>query len=121
MLASTGFGGEVKVWTKVDEEEEGKGGHWKELGRLPVEGKTGEVWAISLGGDGRYLATISYDGRICVWDLAAGPGNWVKAREYETKGSFGCCVAMVCSHSSTSTLPNRQKEEKKTVCLDLSA
>ncbi|TID12724.1 WD40 repeat-like protein [Venturia nashicola] len=93
-FASAGFGGEVKVWKKVGEDEEGKGGQWEELGKLPVEGRTGEVWAISLGGDGRYLATSSYNGRICVWDLVAGPGNWVKAREYETKGSFGCCVAM---------------------------
>ena len=96
VLASAGFGGEVKIWTKVTEDEQGKGGQWDELGKLPVEGKVGEVWAISLGGDGRYLATSSYDGRICVWDLSPGPGGWVKAREYETKGSFGVCVAMVC-------------------------
>lgn len=102
VFASAGFGGEVKVWTKVGEDEEGKGGQWEELGKLPVEGKTGEVWAISLVGDGRYLATSSYDGRICVWDLSPVPGNWVKARDYETKGSFGCSVAMVCIifHSS---------------------
>lgn len=97
VLASAGFGGEVKIWKKVGDDEEGQGGEWGELGKLPVEEKTGEVWGISLGGDGRYLATSSYDGRVCVWDLSLGPGAWVKARVYETKGSFGCCVAMVCS------------------------
>jgi superkiller protein 8 len=95
VVASAGFGGEVKIWSYTGEDE--KEGQWEELGKLPVEGKVGEVWAINLGGDGRYLATSSYDGRICVWDLAPGPGNWVKAREYETKGSFGVSVAMVSS------------------------
>jgi superkiller protein 8 len=97
VLASAGFGGEVKIWTLVGADEEGKSEQYEELGKLPVAGQTGEVWAISLSEDGRYLASSSYDGRICVWDLSPGPGGWVKAREYETKGSFGSCVAIVSS------------------------
>jgi len=94
VFASAGFGGEVKIWTCANESEDVKDGQWKELGKLPVDGKIGEIWAISLGGDGRYLATSAYDGRIGVWDLSPGPGSWTKVREYETKGSFGVCVAM---------------------------
>lgn len=41
--------------------------------------------------DGQFLASTTYDGRICVWDLVGGRK---KIREYETKGSFGMCIDM---------------------------
>jgi superkiller protein 8 len=90
VAASAGFGGEIKVWS-CDSEGSGE---WSETGKLPIEKSAGEAWAISLDAEGRYLATSSYDGRIGVWDLLSGSEEWTKAREYETKGSFGLCVAM---------------------------
>lgn len=71
-------------------------------GELAGEGgkklKPGEVWAVALSEEGRYLAGTSCDGKIGVWDLVAGGekgGEIRKIREYETKGSFGLCVDMV--------------------------
>lgn len=67
--------------------------------------KAGEIWAIALSEDGRYLAGSTYNGRINVWDAATltsgEKGGAVKIREYETKGSFGMSVALV----STSPFP----------------
>lgn len=63
----------------------------------------GEVWAIALDADGRYLATSSYDGRVAVWDLSTGPEAWTKVREYETKGSFGLAVAMSADQKYTAS------------------
>lgn len=60
--------------------------------------KAGEIWAIALSEDGRYLAGTTYDGRVNVWDtamLAEGGGNVEKIREYETKGSFGMSIDLV--------------------------
>lgn len=92
ILASAGFGGDVRIWRRP---AEGEGGEYADLGKLPLDPKTaGEVWALSLDAEGRYLATSSYDGRVGVWDLAPAPENWTKVREYETKGSFGLCVAV---------------------------
>lgn len=54
--------------------------------------KAGEVWAIALSRDGQYLASTSFDGRVNVWDDLA---NGAKLREFETKGSFGMCIALV--------------------------
>ncbi|KAI9780851.1 MAG: superkiller [Geoglossum umbratile] len=85
--ASAGFGGEAKIWSFGD--ADGNTG-WREEGRVVVDGnKAGELWAIALSEDGQYLASTTYDGRINVWDTAAGR---VKIREYETKGSFGMCI-----------------------------
>ncbi|KIW05238.1 uncharacterized protein PV09_03775 [Verruconis gallopava] len=94
VAASAGFGGEVKIWRCEVSEEGVVTGKWAELGKLPLEPKAGEAWALSLDEDGRYLASSSYDGRIGVWDLSLGPDAWAKVREYETKGSFGLCVAI---------------------------
>lgn len=55
--------------------------------------KAGEIWAIALSEDGQYLASTSIDGRINVWDNLA---NRNKIREFETKGSFGMSVDLVC-------------------------
>ena len=61
-------------------------------GKTADGNKAGEVWAIALSEDGQYLASMTFDGRINVWDnLAAGR----KIREYETKGSFGMAVDLV--------------------------
>jgi len=61
---------------------------------LSVEGnKAGELWAISLSEDGKYLASTTYDGRINVWDLSA---DRQKIREFDTKGSYGMCIDLVC-------------------------
>ncbi len=55
--------------------------------------KAGEIWAIALSEDGQYLAATSMNGRINVWDNLA---NRAKIREFETKGSFGLCIDLVC-------------------------
>lgn len=60
--------------------------------------KAGEVWAVALSEEGRFLAGTSYDGRVGVWDLLSEGRK--KVREYETKGSFGLCVNMVRLHRS---------------------
>lgn len=57
--------------------------------------KAGEIWAIALSEDGQYLASMTYDGRINVWDNLA---QRQKIREYETKGSFGMCIDLVGSY-----------------------
>lgn len=55
-------------------------------------GKTSNVWAVALSEDGQYLAGVSQNGHIKVWDLNA---NGEQIRDYETKGSFGICLDMV--------------------------
>lgn len=52
-----------------------------------------EVWAIALSDDGQTLAGTTHDGHIKVWDLSA---NGEEIRDFETKGSFGTCIDMVC-------------------------
>ena len=85
--ASVGFGGEAKIW-RYDE------GMWNEDGEIAEAPKAGEVWAVTLSAEGRYLAGTTYNGRINVWDLEHGRQ---KFREYETKGSFGMCIDLVSS------------------------
>ena len=53
-----------------------------------------DIWAIALSEDGQYLAGVTQDGHIKVWDLAA---NGEEIRDYETKGSFGTCIDLVRS------------------------
>ena len=59
--------------------------------------KAGEVWALALSGDGQYLVSTTYDGRINVWDTAS---RGEKIRQYDTKGSFGMCIDLVSSLDS---------------------
>ncbi|KAL1302124.1 hypothetical protein AAFC00_002558 [Neodothiora populina] len=91
--ASAGFGGEVKVWG-LDEEQQ----QWSEKGTIVDDMKSGEIWAIALSQDGRYLAGTTYDGRVNVWDMATltseNKEGAAKIREFETKGSFGMSVAL---------------------------
>ena len=61
--------------------------------------KAGEIWAIALSDDGKYLAGTTYDGRVNVWDtdsLTSSDGTASKIREYETKGSYGMSIDLVC-------------------------
>jgi len=94
VAASAGFGGQVKVWELQEEEKQ-----WHEKGTITDNVKAGEIWAIALSEDGRYLAGTTYDGRVNVWDvttLASGNSQGPeKIREYETKGSFGMSIALV--------------------------
>lgn len=50
------------------------------------------VWAVALSEDGQYLAGVSQDGHIGVWDLKA---DGAQIRDHETKGSFGTCIDLV--------------------------
>jgi len=98
---SVGFGGETKMWRfrKVDENAAVGTGAWEEAGKIAAgvgsdkakDGAgVGEIWAVALSADGRYLAAGAYDGKVRVWDL--GAEQWPCVREYETKGSFGMSV-----------------------------
>lgn len=50
------------------------------------------VWAVALSEDGQYLAGVSQDGHVGVWDLSA---DGSQIRDHETKGSFGTCIDLV--------------------------
>lgn len=50
------------------------------------------VWAVAMSEDGQYLAGVSKDGRVGVWDLNA---DGAQIRDHETKGSFGTCIDLV--------------------------
>ncbi|KAI9706286.1 MAG: superkiller [Bogoriella megaspora] len=89
--ASVGFDGEVKIWKPREN------GEWEYEGSISDGNKAGELWAIALSEDGRYLASTAYDGRINVWDVGA---ERVKIREYETKGSFGMCIDLLLTRKS---------------------
>ncbi|KAI4162566.1 MAG: hypothetical protein LQ342_003797 [Letrouitia transgressa] len=78
VIASAGFSGEVLLWKQDND-------RWTEMDG----NKAGEIWAIALSSDGRYLAATSVDGRINVWDNLS---DQTKIREYETKGSFGMSI-----------------------------
>ncbi|KAM7219778.1 WD40-repeat-containing domain protein [Rhypophila decipiens] len=76
--ASVGFGEEIKVWTNTNSE-------WSlsfEISPSKEKG-TGDVWAVALSEDQKYLAATTSDGRIHVWDLAAKE----KVQSYETGAS----------------------------------
>ncbi|KAF6803429.1 meiotic recombination protein ski8 [Colletotrichum sojae] len=90
VAASAGFAGELKVWV-VDKDTS----EWKLHSEVSDKNsKAGEVWAIALSEDGKFLAGTTYDGRINVWDI--GEEGTPKIREYETgspgSGSFGMSV-----------------------------
>lgn len=42
--------------------------------------------------DGQFLAGTTHDGKIIVWDVSGETAKVVQ--QYETKGSFGLCVAL---------------------------
>ncbi|KAJ5901337.1 hypothetical protein N7504_007330 [Penicillium tannophilum] len=79
---SAGFAGDIKVWSCQD-------GHWSADETSSASLANVRVWAVALAEDGQYLAGVSQDGRVGVWDLGA---NGVQIRDHETKGSFGTCI-----------------------------
>ena len=109
--ASAGFGGECKIWRNTTNLKPGEApneelgnAQWELAGKIEKGMKAGELWAVALSSDGRYLAASAYDGKISVWDLLSNPNDvasgknakaqYEKVREYETKGSFGLVVAL---------------------------
>jgi WD40 repeat protein len=61
--------------------------------------KAGEHWALAISPEGKFLATTTHDGRVNVYDTSK-INEEVKAAQtlaqFETKGSFGTCVDIVC-------------------------
>lgn len=73
---------------------------WSEVGSIPsVKKKAGELWAVALDTDGRYLVGTTADGRVNVWELnedgASGKVTALKFAEWETRGGFGLAVDVV--------------------------
>ncbi|GAT29149.1 WD domain protein [Aspergillus luchuensis] len=59
-------------------------GVWaKDEGASVNKATPADVWAIALSEDGQYLAGVTQDGHIKVWDLDT---NGEEIRDYETKG-----------------------------------
>ncbi|ODM21701.1 hypothetical protein SI65_02545 [Aspergillus cristatus] len=81
---SVGFGGEIQIWVCRD-------GTWSKDDAGPGIADSGEVWAVALSENGQFLAGVSQDGHIKVWDLNA---SGEQIQDYETKGSFGTCLDM---------------------------
>ncbi|KAJ5761893.1 Meiotic recombination protein Ski8/Rec14 [Penicillium nucicola] len=79
---SAGFDGKIKAWSCQD-------GYWAADQQLIADLKAVDLWAIALTEDGQYLAGVTKDGRVNVFDLAAGG---TQIRNHETKGSFGYCI-----------------------------
>lgn len=102
-LVSVGFGGEAKIWCFID-------GIWKNVGVIPAVKKAGELWAIALDEEGKFLVGTTYDGRVNVWELQGQidekSGNeQLKANSFatwETRGGYGLAVDVVSSIPSMS-------------------
>jgi superkiller protein 8 len=121
VAVSAGFAGEARVWRRAA----AAGAGWRAAGALAAprpsaaapspspaaaasgspprgEAPIGDVWAVAVSARGEYAATTAADGRVRVWDLRGGEGAGAEkveapvVREYETRGSFGMCVDMVC-------------------------
>jgi superkiller protein 8 len=95
IAASAGFGGEVKIWGISEDTLE-----WHEEGQIVDSIKPGEIWALALNEDGRYLASTTVAGRVNVWDLA---NERKRISQFETKGSFGMCIDMSRDGKYTAT------------------
>ncbi|KAF2720774.1 WD40 repeat-like protein [Polychaeton citri CBS 116435] len=90
--ATSGFGGEVKLWS-LDAES----GVWTAKGELvPEDRKNTDTWALALTESGQYMACTSHDGRIRVYDVSSiAPTNDAPTAlitTYETKGSFALAI-----------------------------
>ncbi|EYE92560.1 SKI complex subunit WD repeat protein SKI8 [Aspergillus ruber CBS 135680] len=81
---SVGFGGELQIWACRD-------GTWSKNDAGSGITGSGEVWAVALSENGQFLAGVSQDGHIKVWDLNV---SGEQIQDYETKGSFGTCLDM---------------------------
>lgn len=114
VLASAGFDGVAKIWLFRE-------GVWEyacEVVPSPPPAKTdgasaggkgrkksvaGELWAVALDVEGRYLAATTYDGRVNVWEVGSVVDEKTGTQEakarwftgWETKGSFGLAVDLV--------------------------
>ncbi|KAI6381452.1 hypothetical protein MCOR25_001148 [Pyricularia grisea] len=91
VLASAGFGHEVKVWVQQD----GSSGEWKEHGTVSPWGSgpsAAKVWAVALNGDEQFLACSSEVGKVAVWDIPAGRAVHLYETASEGQGSFGMSV-----------------------------
>ncbi|KAB8542128.1 hypothetical protein FH972_025591 [Carpinus fangiana] len=97
---SIGFGGDIKIWANETllAADPAAGAPdadavWAEEQGAPLQDieQAGEVWAIALSADARYLAATAHDGRVSVWDLA-NPAARAKIATWATKGSFGQSV-----------------------------
>ncbi|KAL5334063.1 WD40-repeat-containing domain protein [Aspergillus crustosus] len=78
LAVSVGFGGEVIIWESLD-------GSWSKTKDVAL----GDIWAVALSTDGRYLAATTQSGHIKAWNLNA---NEEEIRDHETKGGFGTCI-----------------------------
>ncbi|TLD25375.1 hypothetical protein PspLS_05984 [Pyricularia sp. CBS 133598] len=90
VLASAGFGHEVKVWVQQD-----GSGEWKEHGTVSPWGSgpsAAKVWAVALNGDEQFLACSSEAGKVAVWDIPAGRAVHMYETASEGQGSFGMSV-----------------------------
>lgn len=102
VAASVGFGGDVKIWRS----DPATGDFALDFEITPAEAKRkggGDVWAIALDGEEKYLACTTHDGRIHVWDLESRE----LVQTYETggagAGSFGLCVDLSANGKLTAT------------------
>lgn len=83
VAASVGFGGEIKIWRRKNDNGNTEWEHWWEI--APTKTSGGDVWAIALSADENYLACTTSDGRIHVWDLSSRE----RIQTYETGSSTG--------------------------------
>lgn len=82
VVASVGFGGEIKLWRRKEGGDAGWELWWDVA---PTKANGGDVWAIALSADENYLACTTSDGRIHVWDLASRE----RIQTYETGSTTG--------------------------------
>lgn len=70
---------------------------------IPAAKKAGELWAVALDGEGKFLVGTTYDGSVNVWELASqidekSGDEKVTANSFanwETRGGFGLAVDVV--------------------------
>lgn len=98
-LVSVGFEGSAKIWRYTS-------GAWSEAGEIQAAKKAGELWAVCLDTEGRFLVGTTSDGRVNVWEVITGDGNSATAKkfaEWETRGTFGLAVDISPDNKLTAT------------------
>ncbi|KAK4120913.1 putative antiviral protein [Parathielavia appendiculata] len=101
VAASVGFGGEIKVWTRNENNEWGLDWELPPSRQKQANGGGGDVWAIALSADEGYLAYTTSDGRIHVWDLAAR--EIIQTYETGARGTGSFAMAMDLSRDGRLT------------------